>query len=870
MLTVDDLRCEYLPAPLGVDTAEPRFSWKLADSCRTRGQRQTAWQVVVEGAGRDGREPLWDSGKVATDTSVNVAYAGRALRSSLDCRWRVRVWDKDGQPTDWSEEARFSVGLLDAADWQGHWIACAQAEAHQHVWFRQTFTLESMPSTAFVFLCSIGYHELYVNGQRIGDAVLTPGVTNLERRALYMTYDVASALQPGENVIAVWTGPGWARADGSYGKGVWEQQPMFRCQMHLDGGAAALVTDEAWLCRVSSSENIGLWKGGGQGTYGGELIDARRHIADWNQSGCDLSGWLHAERRSQSLELSSALFEPDRKVEALKPVAIRQTDDGGWRVDMGRNYTGWLELRMRGGKEGERVVIQTANREEATREYDQESIYIFDQTGAGTSCHRFNWMAGRWITIQGLPCAPSYADITGYVVTNDRKRIGQFACSDPLLNQIYETDLRTYISNTVNGVVMDCPHRERYGYGEVALACTWGCGIPNYESAAFYTKCLRDWCDVQSPDGMVNTIAPQPYLGAGGTLWSSAPVTMSREMLLAYGDKRLLARAYPVMKRWLDYLNAAVTADGVLMPYAKTSRFLGDWATPHGSEYGDKPEAQLFNNCVYAYDLDAFIQAARLLGHVEDVPVYTQRLAALREHAHRYFYNEQTGLYVDGLQLSMLFPLYTRITPEPLRGQVFERFAADLAEKGYMDTGSPGMPIMLKYVIEDLGRPELLYPCLMRTTFPGYGFFISRGETAWPEYWEIDGIDSRIHTCYTSIAGYFIKGIGGIQSDPAAPGMQRFVMKPAPVDGLAFANTTSSSLYGPITSNWSRSGDAVTYSLEIPPNTVATLHLRGACVERLTENGTPVGEADGVTVKASGPDGVVLEVQAGAYRFVAA
>lgn len=235
----------------------------------------------------------------------------------------------------------------------------------------------------------------------------------------------------------------------------------------------------------------------------------------WNAVGFDDASWLPAARGEQSLELSAALFEPDRKVETLRPVGI-EPRDGAWRIDFGRNFTGWFEIRLRGGRKGEVVKIQTANRTEETLEYDQESEYIFDATGEGTFCHRFNWMAGRWVTLVGLPTAPRLEDVAGYVVTNDRKRTGTFECSDPLLNAIYETDVRTYIANTVNGAVMDCPHRERYGYGEVALACTWGCGLPNYESAAFYTKAARDWRDVQSEDGMVNTIAPQPYLGAGG------------------------------------------------------------------------------------------------------------------------------------------------------------------------------------------------------------------------------------------------------------------------------------------------------------------------------------------------------------------
>ena len=224
-VSATDLRCEYLTDPLGIDAQPPRLSWKLVDSNKTRGQKQTAYQIVVTSDSPDGTATaadVWDSGKVNSPTSVNNVYAGAALTSGQNCTWRVRVWDKDGNPTKWSPEARFSMGLLEPSDWKGDWIRYKEADNIKHIWYRKNFSLESVPSRAFVHLASIGYHELFVNGQRIGTRVLSPGVTNLEKRALYVTYDIARELKEGDNVIAVWTGPGWARSDGSYGNASWQ------------------------------------------------------------------------------------------------------------------------------------------------------------------------------------------------------------------------------------------------------------------------------------------------------------------------------------------------------------------------------------------------------------------------------------------------------------------------------------------------------------------------------------------------------------------------------------------------------------------------------------------------------------------------
>jgi len=882
-----DLRCEYLVNPLGIDTCVPRLSWRSEIrglKSEVRGLKQASYQILVASSEellKQDKGDLWDSGKVASDQSVNVEYAGKPLTSNQRCFWKVRVWTsrletsatgsgvlspESKNTSSWSNVALFSMGLLDPSDWQGEWIRFQEADNIKHIWYRKTFSLDNIPEQAFAYLASIGYHELYVNGERIGDRVLSPGVTDLEKRALYVTYDITSKLKKGNNVIAVWTGPGWARSDGSFKKGVWKQDSIFKCQVNFSNGLK-LHTDATWKCQVSSSENLGLWKGGGQGEYGGELIDARRHIADWNKPSTDDSGWSNATCKVKSLILSAEMQEPDRKVTTLNPVTITETN-GAYRIDFGRNFTGWFEIDLRNGKAGQMVKMMTANRKEETLEFKQESQYIFDSTGKGTFSHRFNYMAGRWVTVEGLSTKPEAKDIRGFIITNDRKRIGHFECSNPLFNEIYETDLRTYIACSVNGVTMDCPHRERFGYGEVALACTWGCGMPNFESAPYYRKAARDWFDVQREDGFVNTIAPHVYKGAGGTLWSSAPVTMSWEFYKSYGDKRQLEIAYEPIKKWLDFLNKSVSSNGVLVSYESASRFLGDWATPHGSEYGNTPEAKLFNNCVYAYCLDVLIQAAKILDKQEDYLVYSARLVLLQKSAHKHFFNEATKNYIDGRQLSMAFPLYTGITPPEEKAAVFASFVEEISQrKPYLDTGSSGLPILLKYLVEDAERADLLYTCLTRAEYPSYGYFLKAGETAWPEYWKIEGEPSRIHTCYTGIAGYFMKALGGIRPDPVEYGMKRFLIKPAMVKGLTWVKSQHESLYGLIVSNWTRAGDKVTLEVTIPPNTTATVFVPANALKDIEESGKPTEKAAGVLFKKMEGGCAVFEIGSGTYLF---
>lgn len=864
---VGDLRCEYLTDPLGIDTLKPRFFWKITDSAKTRGQQQTAYHILVSSS-RDLLEKnqgtLWDSQKTASSQSALVLYNGSDLKSDQDCYWKVRLWDKEGRATPWSRPARFSVGLLQASDWKGDWIRYEKADDDKHIWYRKNFSLSNQPSLALAHISSLGYHELYVNGKKIATRVLSPGITNLNKRVLSITYDITSELNAGDNVIAIWTGPGWANA--VVRKPLWKHnKSLLNCQVNMSNGMT-IHCDSSWKCKISSSEKRGQWKGGGGGRCGGEIIDMRRAIASWNAADYDDSSWENASIYDREITISPAMIEPDRKTETIIPISI--TGENPYVVDMGTNYTGWFEINLRNGTSGQTVKFKTANRPGKTVDFDQESHFIYNSSGSGTFCHRFNYMAGRWVQIEGLSYKPALSDIKGYIVTNDRKRLGQFECSNTLFNDIYETDIRTYVANSVNGVVMDCPHRERYGYGEVAFACSWGIGFPNFESGAFYTKNLRDWRDAQSANGFINTLAPQTFNGWGGTLWSSAPITLSWEFYRACGDKRILRDNYPAMKKWLDYLHGAVS-DGVLGVYADENHFLGDWATPHGNERGTI-EAKFFNNCVYAYDLDVFVKIAEILGKSDDIVTYSARLQSLRSNVHKTYYDSTGKTYLDGRQLRLAFPLYVGITPDSERDAVFAAFVNEITNKRpYLDTGSSGIPILLKYLIEDIQRCDLIYHCLTRTEFPSYGYFLANGETTWPEFWD-NKRASRIHTCYTSIAGYFIKGIGGILPDPEQYGMKQFIIRPQLVGDLTYARTTSGSYYGQIISNWSRSGKAGMFHVEIPANTQAKVYIPAKRVGDVRESGIPVSAAPGVTYLRMDGIYAVFQVESGMYDFSSA
>ena len=209
----EQLRCEGLANPLGIDRAQPRFSWMIPSG--VRGLAQTARQILVADSPEAiaaNRGTLWDSGKIASNQSQWTPYAGKPLAKGSQCWWKVRVWDETGAESSWSAPASFTVGPLSTADWSGQWIGADWMKNNEGPlpWLRKTVTLEKIPTTATIYVCALGYYELYVNGRKVGDDVLSPAVSDYGKRGLYVTHDITKHLVQGKNCIGLWLGRGWS------------------------------------------------------------------------------------------------------------------------------------------------------------------------------------------------------------------------------------------------------------------------------------------------------------------------------------------------------------------------------------------------------------------------------------------------------------------------------------------------------------------------------------------------------------------------------------------------------------------------------------------------------------------------------------
>ncbi|MDL2212958.1 glycoside hydrolase family 78 protein [Bacteroides sp. OttesenSCG-928-E20] len=840
------LRCEYLINPLGIDVAEPRFSWQLeAIDPTAYGQKQTAYRILVASTSQllqTNKGDVWDSGEVASNQSVNVLYKGTPLQSGKEYFWKLCVADESGQWTEWSKPAFWSMGLLHQSDWKAQWIGSPQAigqkvlpepayNTQSDPWFRKSFSLSGKPGHAVIYVASVGYHELYVNGHKVNDDVLAPSVTDHNKRARYVTYDITQHLQPGDNAIALWLGVSWSIFP-AYQTPDKPAAPLVIAQADIrlsDKECMQIVTDSSWKTHDSPNSLIGHWDAH---HFGGELYDATKEIAGWNEAGFDDSQWPSAVTFAPNLLLSAEKTEANKLYQEIEPVAIAEPEPGVYRIDMGTNYTGWFQLQFK-AEPGTEVRFEFSEWEKSPVSFGIHSIYKVGNSGEGLFCNRFNYMTGRWVRITGLKEKPSEADIKAWMIRPDYARAGAFECDIQALNDIYRTTLWTFENLSLGNYVVDCPHRERRGYGGDALATTRP-ALGNYKMGAFYTKWMEDFRDVQDAEGNIPHTAPT-YLGGGGPSWSGFCVVLPYEMYRWYGDKRILEESFPTIERWLAFMETK-SANDMLVRWGGKWSFLGDWLWPDawtersamekkGLALGDTRETLFFNNCIWIHNLELAARIADILGN-NKADSYRARANEIRKAVHQEFFNPEDNSYVNGYQAYLATALAADVAPKELRAKVWQRLEYEIKVKrnghfwGGITAGS-----YLFYMLLDSGRDDLIHLMAMQEDYPGWINMIRKGPGTFFEDWRCSG--TALHSSYLYVGSWFIEGLGGIRRPES--GFQHFEIEPwmDATNGPGEVRAQYDSMYGRIVSNWKKAGDKVMLDITVPPNTTATLKLQG-------------------------------------------
>ncbi len=872
-LLVTDLRCQHRRSPLAIATVRPRLSWQVTTAMpERRGQRWTAFQLQVARTQETlacGAPDLWDSGWIAEGAAVSAVYDGAPLASRDRACWRVRVRGKDGQASSWSGTARFSLALLTAEEWEGAaWIGAPDADGagrSRAPWLRRQLDLSEAPRRAVLHVASLGYHEVYVNGAKVGDALLAPSVSDLSKRVQASSYDLTKALRAGPNVIGLWLGSGWSR----YPRYRVPAGPLVRAELDIvlsTGTAKRITTGSEWRSAPSHIEAIGRCT---FGNYGGERVDAGRAQPLWSTAEFDDSEWAPARVFSCSLDVVPEEVEPNRAIEELHAVDVEERRPGVWRVDMGRAFTGMVEARLR-GEPGATIRLSFAERENQDATYAQRSELIVGPDGEGVFRHRFNYVAARWITIEGATVAPRRQDVRAWLVRSDYAGASSFTCSDPMLQRVHDTAAWTFECLSLGGYVVDCAHRERWGYGGDAHA-TMETALSHYKLGAFYADWLDDWAAIQDEHGNLPFTCPT-YRGGGGPAWSGIVAMLPWEVYLRTGDHCLLERAWPTIARWLAFLETK-TQDGILSFYfderytRDVYSFLGDWVPPGGAQVGGHPDEKrkFFNNAYRVWAVRTASRIAACLGKTSEAETLRRRAGELADAVHQRFFDPDRRVYVKARQTYYALPVLAGLGPAKIREELFERLVADVEERGHVDTGIHGTWFLVKLLLERR-RPDLLHLVASQQDAPGWGHMLASGATTFWEQW--DGINSRMHSSFLSIGAFFIEGILGIRPKGDAPGYARFELAPAVrVGGLAHASGHLDTVRGRISCAWKVEGRDAKLEVSVPVGTTALLRIETPSPVSVRESGVPIAQSAGISAVVRRSGMLTCEVAAGSYRF---
>jgi alpha-L-rhamnosidase len=1051
-ITVTDLRCEYLKSPQGIDAAEPRLGWILYSE--EPNQRQTARQILVASSAANLKSDmgdLWDSGKVDSDQSIQVAYAGKPLVSNEECFWKVRVWDKDGKASAWSRPAEWSVGLLQPSAWQAQWIGLdaenvtdylagtswiwfpegepekaappgeryfrriivipsdreithatfvyagddmcrgwmngrdlgarashllvkdndvtdriqpgtnvialtgynrgtnpnpagvvglltvtfdhgpplvvptdgqwkvsdqdptnwnlsgfddsawasgkelgpvgmqpwglvriAEGRRQPARWLRKEFTIGRKFKRATVSLSGLGWSELYLDGQKAGDAVLSPALAQYNQRVFYVTYDVTKQLRRGANALGVVLGNGRYYADRSQVYTGTENfgWPKLRLQLRVefaDGSVSNIVSDSSWMLTTNGPVLA-------NNDYDGEDYDARKEFPGWSQPGFDVSKWQPAQIvEAPPGVMAAQMIEPIRVTGTLKPIKLTEPNPGVYVYDLGQNVVGWARLKV-SGPAGAKITLRFAEELKSDgnlyvanlRGARATDTYVLKGHGTETWEPRFTYHGFRYVEVTGYPGKPGLDSIVGRVVNDDLSTNGDFECSNPVLNRIYEAAVWGVRGN-YHSIPTDCPQRdERQGWlgdrseeskGETYL----------FDNAALYAKWMQDIADAQRPSGSVPDVAPTFWpIFSDDVVWPSTSVIIPEMLRGQFADTLVIARHYACMKQWMDYMERRDLTNNLI-----SRDSYGDWCVPPenlttivSQDPNQRTAGALLATAYFYHDCRLMEGYAKLCGYSGDAEHFHALAGKLKTAFNERFLNRKLGQYDNGTETSCILPLTFGLVPDDIRERIFNHLLDKIVigGHGHVGTGLVGGQYLMR-VLTDNGRPDLAYTIATQITYPSWGYMIENGATTIWELWNGNTADpemnSRNHVMLVGdLVIWLYEDLAGIKPDPARPGFKHFILRPQPVGDLQFIKATHHSPYGLIRSNWKNDGGTFDWQIEVPVNSTATVYVPAGSLDHIYENGMFASNVRDMKFLGMKNGYAAFNVGSGKYHFI--
>jgi alpha-L-rhamnosidase len=878
---ITDLTAEHQVAPLGLVAKQPRLSWKIISD--KRDFMQAAYEIQISTTKDPSKGDAWNTGKVMSDQSINIIYQGQELKSTKHYFWRVRVWDKAGKASDWSERSWWTTGFMSPSDWTAKWIESGlpgDSVLSPCPMFRRAFDVKKVVNSARLYITSHGLYEASVNGQRVGDACFTPGWTSYKTRLQYQVYDVTTSMKQGANVIGVTLGDGWYRGHLAWenNKNIYGKAVGLLAQLQLvyaDGTSETIISDDQWKTSTGPILKSSI--------YHGETYDAQLEKSGWNTPSFNASDWKPVKVNDTSKENLIATNGPlVTKHETFKAIKIITTPRGEKVIDFGQNLVGWVQFKVT-GKKGDVVSIHHAEVLDKTGNFYTENLriakaeiqYTLKGGGEETFEPHFTFFGFRYIKVDGYPGELSTNNFQAVTLYSDIKPSGNFECSNSLVNQLQHNIQWGQRGNFLD-VPTDCPQRdERLGWTGDAQAFARTASF-NFSVDDFFEKWMKDLAADQQPDGRVPFVVPnvlKPTSG-GSAGWADAATIIPWTMYLAYGDKKILQDQYESMKQWIAFMQANSTDD----LWNKGFHF-GDWLFYRPFDDNDGRSAvtdkYLIAQTFFAHSLDLVIKTATVLGNANDITKYKELLAKVK-NAFQEEYVTPNGRLVSSTQTAYVLALNFDMLPEEMRKQAAEYLVQNIKSYDYhLTTGFLGTPYLC-HVLTRFGYTDIAYQLLLQESYPSWLYPVKMGATTIWERW--DGIkpdgtfqtprmNSFNHYAYGAIGDWLYRVVAGIDTYEDGVGYKHIKLEPHPGGGFTYANADLKTQYGNVSSHWQIENGNFNWNVEVPANTFATIYVPASNANEITESGKSVSSPKEIKVLGSENNAVVLQIGSGRYAF---
>jgi hypothetical protein len=886
-LTPVDLCCDYVVDPIGVDSNAPRLFWKLASTAN--GERQTAYEILAASSAKKlarGEGNLWASGKIVSDETIQIPYAGGKLKSFDQVFWKVRVWDANGKVSAWSKPAMWTMGVLNNSDWHAQWIGATDTNIPSLL-LRHEFTVKPGLKRALVNICGLGQYELTLNGKKVSDDFLSPGWTKYDRTCLYDTRDITTELKHGRNAVGIELGNGmyqvlgggrFTKFKGSFGP----QKAIAQIRLeYADGSVDFISTDDNWRTAPGPITFNSI--------YGGEDYDARRVQHGWNQSNFDDSNWspaLVVSSPGGQLRGLSCAAPPIRKFEIHRPIATHTITNGDVVFDLGQNAAHVPKISVT-GPAGSKVRLMPSELVGDDGSANQSSMgaghrgslwceYTKATDGVETWSPKFFYVGCRYVQAHFIPATtngpmPKIKSLEGIVVNSSSEPVGEFECSNDLFNRTRKLVRWAQRSNMVS-LLTDCPHREKLGWLEEdhlnGPALRYEFGLDQ-----LFTKTMNDIADSQLTNGLVPTTAPEYTIFRSKTdtnhlrndfgdspEWSATFILVPWQQYEFSGDLELFRRHYDAMKNYVTYLGSR--AENQIVNYG-----LGDWYDlgPKKPGVSQLTPVALTATAFYFENVKVMAQAAALLGKMDDAKYFSELAEKIRSTFNEKFYDPSHGSYATHSQCANAIPLVFGLCAETNRAAVLEALVRDIRAH---DTANTAGDVGYRYVLRALadgGRSDVIFEMNNQTNKPGYGMQLAKGKTSLTEAW--DGGSSQNHFMLGQIQEWFYHDLAGIQS--GGNGFKKIIIAPQPVGDVTWVKASYESIRGEIKVKWERKNVTFKLEVEIPANTTAEVFVPAKSADAVMVNGKPAAQTSGVKFLRMKNYRAVFCIGSGKWKFVA-